>query len=115
MRFDLKASAVQRGQMLLEAGLAVTFTSAPELSSTYALDQRTVSQIQAVASDAANGLGLLFDAPVFAYPDKGGINRTFNSDQIQTLYKAMRDFTALVEYFAAGQIPSPPSPSVTVD
>lgn len=115
MLFDLKATARQRATLLIEGGLTITFTSSPALNGTYALDNVTVSQIKGVANDAASGLGLVFDAPIFVYPDKNGDNKSFNSDQIQTLYKALRDFTALVEYYGTGQIPTAPTPTVTVD
>ena len=74
-------SNLMTGQRLsdyLGAGLAVTFTSAPSLSSTYALDPLTLSQTGNVAKDSASGLGLPGGLVSFTYPDING-----NPDGIQ--------------------------------
>lgn len=120
MRFDLRASPPQRMGMLIEAGIAVVFTSAPELSATYALDSTTLEQIRAVASDAAGGLGLPFGAATFNYPDKSSTPeapsiKAFTAEQIQALYKTMRDYMAGLQYYATGQVPDPPPQPVTID
>ena len=91
-------SGLMTGQRLtdyLGAGLAVTFTSAPDLSSTYALDPLTLSQTGNVAKDSASGLGLPGGLVSFTYPDINGNPMAFSPAQIQGLYMAQRDYVFL--------------------
>ncbi len=88
-------SNLMTGQRLtdyLSTGLTVTFTSAPSLSSTYALDPLTLSQTGNVAKDSASGLGLPGGLASFTYPDINGSPMAFSATQIQGLYMAMRDY-----------------------
>ena len=70
----------------------MTFTSAPSLSSTYALDPLTLSQISDVAVASASGLGLPGSISSFTYPDINGVPMSFSATQIQGLYQAARDY-----------------------
>jgi hypothetical protein len=114
MHLDLKATPAQRMDMLVAAGCAVVFSANPDLSGTYGLDPVTLNQVMAAALGAGAGLGLPLGAPVFVYPDKSNTPKTFTSDEIQTLFKALRDYTAGLTYYASGQTPDPPAQPVTV-
>jgi hypothetical protein len=114
MRFDLRATSAQRAAMLTDAGCEIVFAGLSAISATYALDPVTLDQIRAVASDASNGLGLPLDAETFTYPDKSGTPRTFTSDQLQALYKALRDYITRLTYYAVGRLPDPPTLPVTI-
>lgn len=85
----------------LAAGLAVTSTGTPALSATYALDQVTLDQIRALASDAAVGFGFPGGVSTFDYPDATGTPRTFTPIAIANLYKALRNYVALLNTTAA--------------
>ena len=82
----------QRIPSFLGAGLAVVFSVAPALSSTYALDPVTLDQVGTVARDSASGLGLPGSLPAFVYPDINGVPVAFTGVQIGQLYQAMRDY-----------------------
>jgi hypothetical protein len=102
----------------LAAGIAVVSTGTPALNSTYALDQITLDQIRALATDAKAGLGFPGGESTFAYPDKDGVPRTFDATSMVDLYKALRDYvfglnsTAAVK--AAGGNAEWPEASATI-
>jgi hypothetical protein len=119
MRLNVAATPQQRAAILTAAGCAVVFTNAPDLSATYALDDTTLAQIGSVARDAAAGLGLPFFERTdpnarFNYPDITRTPHVFTSEQVQSLYIALRDYTAGLAYYATGQIPEPPAQPVTI-
>lgn len=72
-------------------GIAITSFTSPDLACTMALDATTMDQIGSVARDAASGLGLPADQPVFVYPDINGQPRMFSEAQVIGLYKAQRN------------------------
>ncbi len=102
----------------IAAGLAVTSTGTPAISATYALDQTTLDQIQALAVDCAAGLGFPGGASSFAYPDLPGTPRTLTSANMIALYKALRDYTAQLNdtaaTLAAGGTATWPSATATI-
>jgi hypothetical protein len=73
------------------AGIAITCISNPALNETFALDDVTMNQIGPVARDAASGLGMPMNLPVFVYPNLAGEPCQFTETQIIALYKAQRD------------------------
>lgn len=114
MRLDLRGSPATLAQAALDAGCNVTFEMFPELSTVYSLDDVTLAEIGKVASDSTNPLGLPFNADFFSYPDKYGTPKMFDAEQIQALYRALRDYTALIRFFGAGQIGSLPTQPVVI-
>jgi hypothetical protein len=100
----------------LQDGLAVTSTGTPAISATYALDQTTLSEIQAVANDFAIGFGL--PADWVGYPDINGVPKPINGPATVAIYKAMRDLVARMRTtqatLEAGQPAVWPSQAVTI-
>jgi hypothetical protein len=100
----------------LLSGLTVNFSAAPALSSVYALDVNTLTQIQAVAQDVACGMGFPGEVASFQYPDMSGVPRSFTSLQFIALYRALRDYVSAVNTAVAGlvfQVPGVTMPSTT--
>ncbi len=114
MRLDLRSTRAEAADALIAAGCAIVFTSNPELSTTYALDQTTLDEINSVANDSANGLGLPLGADYFSYPDQSGTPRMFTADEVQALYTTLRDYFTLLSYYRAGQISALPPQPITI-
>ena len=92
-----------------DAGLMTICPRNPMLNTIWALDPVTVSQIKGVANDASNPvIGLPNGLPVFNYPDRGGTFRQLTSDEVISLYMAMRDYINAINYYDAGRVPSLP-------
>lgn len=113
-----KVMTVQRLPDYFDSGLAVTFTSDPGNSSTYALDPLTISQVGTVARDSASSpsLGLPGGLASFTYPDINGVPISFSATQIQGLYMAMRDYVFLATSAVAAlvfQVPGAAMPPAT--
>jgi hypothetical protein len=82
-------------------GIAITSTSTSTLSGTMALDDVTMNQFGSVARDAASGLGLPGDMPVFVYPTIDGSPFQFNEIQVIAVYKAQRNLLLVLNTQAA--------------
>jgi hypothetical protein len=94
-------SAVMQGQIIsgyFTSGLVVTSASTPPINATYGLDPVTLDQIGTVARDVSSGLGFPLGAPTFAYPDINGTLMSLSEQNVQDLYKAMRNYIAQVTY-----------------
>lgn len=85
-------------------GIAITSTGTPALNATYALDQNTLTQIQALASDCTLGYGFPGGAGTFDYPDLTGTPHTFASADMVNLYKAMRSVIYLLQVTLAARL-----------
>jgi len=96
----------------MDAGMMTLCESNPSLSTIWALDETTTSQIGDVAKDAAAGLGLPLGMSVFAYPDRGGTARIMTSAEVQTLYRTMRDYVMGIVLYDTGRAPGLPGQPV---
>lgn len=94
---------------IIAAGCRIQSASNPVLNTTWALDEETLTEIGSVARDSAAGLGLPMGASVFQYPDKSGMPVACTPAQMQLLYKALRDYVAASQGYAAGKIAQPPA------
>jgi hypothetical protein len=115
---SLEARATAKLTACVAAGIAITCTSNPALNETFALDDTTMAQIGSVARDAASGLGLPMNLPVFIYPNLAGEPCQFTHDQVVGIYKAMRDLLFQLNTQAAimahGGQPSWPVQAATI-
>lgn len=102
----------------IDMGITITSTGTPALNSTYSLDDGTVTDINALAISANAGLGFPGGGNTFAYPDKSGQPRIFDTDHMVSLFRAMRDLVWQLKTQAAimknGGTAAWPSQSVTI-
>ena len=98
----------------MTAGVMTICETNPSLSTIWALDKVTTDQIGALAKDVASGLGLPMGAEFFQYPDRAGVMRTMTSDEVQKLYRAMRDYVLGIVYYDTGRAPSLPGQPVLI-
>jgi hypothetical protein len=101
-------------QAAIDAGMMVQFASNSSLSTIWALDDTTLTQIKGVANDSASGLGLPGGFPVFAYPDRAGVQRVMTGAEVEALYRAMRDYVAAIRMFDVGRAASLPGQPVYI-
>lgn len=90
-------------QAAMDAGMMTLCEHNPMLSAIWALDMITTNQIGSVAKDAAAGMGLPMSQPYFAYPDRNGTMRLMNAEEVQQLYRAMRDYIAGIMMYDTGR------------
>lgn len=76
------------------SGITITSASNPAINGTYALDQKALDQVGAVARDSAVGFGLPNSAESFQYSDLTGAVKHLSEANVQDLYKAMRNYIA---------------------
>lgn len=96
----------------MTAGVMTICETNPSLSTVWALDKVTTDQIGALAKDVASGLGLPMGAEFFQYPDRAGVMRTMTADEVQKLYRAMRDYVLGIVYYDTGRTLSLPGQPV---
>ena len=96
----------------LSSGLTVDFSSDPPLSSVYALDPTTLTQVQAVAQDVASGMGFPGEVANFQYPDINGMPQTFAPSEFIALYQALRDYVYNVNTAVAALVFNVPGASL---
>lgn len=97
----------------VKTGLIIACAPSPSVCSSamtgqWALDGTTLDQIGSVARDFGSNLGLPGGLSTFTYPDFTGTPRTMSGAQVQSLYKAERDYmlglqTALSTVQAGGE------------
>ena len=100
-------------------GLTVTFTSHPDLSGTYALDQSSQFSIMGVVVGINAGTGFPLGQPTLTWMDTTGHPHVFSTPELFTsLAVAMRNYIAALNYTwgvleSGGSAPWPPS-TVTI-
>lgn len=102
----------------IDLGIEITSTGTPALTATYALDDKTLTEIQSLAISVNAGLGFPGGGTSFVYPDKQGQPRVFDTDHIVALFKAMRDLVWQLKtqtgVMKAGGSPSWPTQTATI-
>lgn len=100
-------------QAAADAGMMTLCEHNPSLSAIWALDRRTQTEISNVAI-AAPTQGLPLGLDYFAYPDRGGMMRQMNSDEVQQLYRAMRDYIAAIMLYDTNRTDNLPGQPVFI-
>lgn len=102
----------------INQGITITCTGTPAISAVYALDDDTLTEINSLAISANAGLGFPGGGNTFAYPDKSGQPRVFDTAHMVSLFKSMRDLVWQLKTQAAimknGGTAAWPSQSVTI-
>lgn len=102
-------------QTAIDGGMMTVWGSNASLNTIWSLDSQTLNEIKGVANDASTpSLGLPGDLPVFVYPDRSGNPRMMTAGEVQSLYKAMRDFVLGIRMYDVGQSPSLPGQPVFI-
>jgi hypothetical protein len=96
----------------MSAGVMTICETNTSLSTIWALDTTTTEQISQVALAAGSGQGLPMGAPVFQYPDRAGVMKTMTSEEVQRLYRAMRDYVMAIVLYDTNRSPSLPGQPV---
>jgi hypothetical protein len=95
----------------LAAGLHIICDSNSDISTTWALDDTTLSQIGSICFGIASGIGLPTGATIFPYGNKAGVPVYMSAAEFIRLYAAMRDYVARVTLYGAsgfGSLPGQP-------
>jgi len=79
-------------QAAIDAGMMTLCETNPSLSTIWSLDDVTIEQITNLALGIGAGQGLPMGLSTFAYPDRNSVMRVMTPDEIQQLYRAMRDY-----------------------
>jgi len=101
-------------QAAVDAGMMTICESNPQLSTIWALDDVTTTQITNLALGVGAGQGLPMGQSAFAYPDRNRTMRLMNPDEIQKLYRAMRDYVTAIILYDTGHSPSLPGQPVFI-
>jgi hypothetical protein len=99
-------------QAAIDAGMMTICESNPSLSTIWSLDDVTTTQITNLALGVGAGQGLPLGQPAFAYPDRNRTMRLMNPDEVQKLYRAMRDYITAIILYDTGHSPSLPGQPV---
>ncbi len=99
-------------QAAIDAGMMTLCESNPSLSTIWSLDNVTTTQITNLALGVGAGQGLPMGLPAFAYPDRNRVMRTMTPDEIQRLYRCMRDYITAIILYDTGHLPSLPGQPV---
>src|ERR1044072_907803 len=99
-------------QAAIDAGMMTVCERNPTLSTIWSLDDVTTTQITNLALGVGAGQGLPLGQPAFAYPDRNRTMRLMNPDEVQKLYRAMRDYITAIILHDTGHSPSLPGQPV---
>jgi len=99
-------------QAAMDAGMMTLCESNPSLSTIWSLDEVTIEQITNLALGIGAGQGLPMGLPTFAYPDRNSVMRVMTPDEIQKLYRAMRDYITAISLYDTNRIENLPGQPV---
>lgn len=91
-------------QAAIDAGMMTLCESNPSLSTIWSLDDVTLEQITNLALGIGAGQGLPLGLSTFAYPDRNRVMRTMTPDEIQRLYRCMRDYVTAISLYDTNRI-----------
>jgi len=98
-------------QAAIDAGMMTLCESNPSLSTIWSLDDVTLEQMTNLALGIGAGQGLPLGLSTFAYPDRNSVMRVMTPDEIQMLYRAMRDYVTGISLYdtnRSGALPGQP-------
>lgn len=102
----------QKAAAALAAGLAVTSTGTPALNATYAVDDRTATNITGILAANANGISVA--AQIAEWPDITGTPHNFSWANYANLVSAILTYRAALQPLIAGAPGSLPTASATI-
>jgi len=98
-------------QAAINAGRMILCESNPSLSTIWSLDDVTIEQITNLALGIGAGQGLPLGLSTFAYPDRNSVMREMTTDELQRLYRCMRDYITAISLYdtnRTGDLPGQP-------
>ena len=114
MRLEMRAPPHIRHQLLSMKGCQVEFHASPELNGTYACDKIALAALRVIVIDFSVGLGLPGSAERYEHTTVDERTIAFTGEQLQALYRALRDYATLLGYYASGTATSPPPQPVLI-
>lgn len=99
---------------VLAAGVLVHSGTNNDLTTRWRLDDKTASELGAIALGSLTGLRLPLDGFSFSYPAYDGHPVSMTATEFQTLYRALRDFIAAVQLYGAEVLQTLPTQPVEI-
>jgi hypothetical protein len=99
----------------IAAGVQILCASNSDISTTWALDDTTLSQLGSICFGIATLGRLPTGSTIFPYGNKAGVPVFMSAAEFLRLYSAMRDYVAQVTFYGASGLGSLPDQPVLID